>query len=353
MTETSPTVSQEGEDAVLAIIRETLEPHNSAVAESGLLLGPGDDAAVLRSVAGGDTVLTTDTMSQDRDFRLSWWKDADAGAYDIGIKAAAQNLSDLSAMGAVPRALLVSLTLPAETTVSWVKAFCAGLIRACTADRTPYCAVAGGDLGSAESISVTITAVGTLGEDGSALTRAGAQPGERLAIAGPLGRAAAGLALLERPLSAPATETQRSIWQKHREVFTACLKAQTRPDPDLGAGPAALEAGATAGMDISDGLLRDARRLAQASGVRLIIDEDIIAADAEALTPVARMLGQGTAAAVDWVLNGGEDYALLATFPHDVEVPAGFRTIGYVEAGSPEAVTQLRPGRDGWDSLSD
>ncbi len=371
-----PTVAEAGEDAVLTALMEAIAPHNEAVARQqgeSLILGPGnDDAALLAFAAHGQhapVVMTTDTMSEGQDFRRQWWlgpESLDAAQHepaqewpmDVGTKAAAQNLSDLNAMGAEPAALLVSLTLPEDLPLDWVGSFFRGMVRACRQPGAERCVIAGGDLGSGDTISVTITALGQA-QGRQILRRSGARPGDTLAVAGPLGRAAAGFALLEHTSAEEYAATllntaQEQLWSEHAELLHDCLAAQQRPQPPLTAGPAALAAGATAGMDISDGLLRDAARLASASGTALALDDQILDAEAALLDPVASLLGKGPSAAHDWVYAGGEEYALLAAFPPAVALPEGFRRIGEVreaEDGAPRVVTGHAVSRSGWSSL--
>lgn len=353
MTAQPRTVSHTGEDAVLAAVREVIDPFNAQ--RPGLQLGPGDDAAAL-TVHTGPAVVTTDTMSEGQDFRRRWWRGSEQWPMDVGTKAAAQNLSDINAMGAVPTALLVSLTLPAQTPVAWVQDFFRGVIRACAQPGAERCVIAGGDLGSGETISVTITAVGEPTQGGRLLRRDSAQPGDVLAVAGQLGRAAAGLALLEQPGQEAVPGADLELPEGRAAVIRECLSAQQRPEPPLTAGPAALAAAATAGMDLSDGLLRDAERLAKASGVQITLDPAVLEAEAAPLEPVARLLGLAASAAYHWVLTGGEDYGLLAAFPSAAELPAGFRRLGAVEAvpgGEPARVAVPdAPQRAGWDSLA-
>lgn len=316
----SQTVSQAGEEAVLAAIREVIDPHNAT--RTGLELGLGDDAAVVR-FGHGQVAMTTDTMAEGQDFRRRWWAQARDWATDVGTKAAAQNLSDINAMGATTTALLISLTLPPDTPLEWVQDFYRGVIRACQAPGAQDCLIAGGDLASGETISVTITALGEAPDGGSPLTRAGANAGDVLAVCGPLGYAAAGLALLEG-------DHAQQEGDSHRQLIHQCLLAQQRPTPPLTAGAAARSAGASAGMDLSDGLLRDATRLAEASAVSIRLDDAALAAEAEHLAAVAAALGASPADALEWVLTGGEDYSLLATFSAQTALPTGFRAIGTV-----------------------
>ena len=135
-------------------------------------------------------VLTTDTLSQDQDFRPSWWAQQDQGAAmgrAVGLKAAAQNLSDLNAMAATPVALLVSLTLPESTALDWVRGFYRGLAETVRREGAEHCRIAGGDLGSGPGVSVTLTAVGRLpGRAGAAGAhrRPAGRPARRLGPSG-------------------------------------------------------------------------------------------------------------------------------------------------------------------------
>lgn len=364
------TVGRVGEEVVLETLRAVVDPHNSAVTGTSMDLGPGDDAALLTATAGAQLVLTTDTMSEGQDFRREWWlgsaelsaaagESAEKWAMDIGTKAAAQNLSDINAMGAVPTALLVSLTLPADLPVQWVKDFYRGVIRACQQPGAQRCVIAGGDLGTGDQISVTITAVGELprgaeGQPAGGLRRSGATAGDVLAICGPLGRAAAGLAFLEMPRDELTDPEKLQHLDQHADLLAQVLTAQQRPTPPLTAGPAARAAGATAAMDISDGLLRDAGRLARSSEVRIEFDDDALLAEARTLEPIATAVGSTPDQAFSWVLGGGEEYALLATFPAVVELPEGFRRIGTVADanGAPGVITGSAVENIGWDSLA-
>lgn len=363
-------VGESGEDAVLAVILQELGELGSPATElAELTLAPGDDAAVLELPQDGAPariVLTMDTLSQDEDFRASWWSGQDQAAVmgrAVGLKAAAQNLSDLNAMAATPVALLVSLTLPAATPLDWVRGFYRGLAEAVRRTGAEHCRIAGGDLGSGPGISVTLTAVGRLPAGRPAMRRTGACPGDQLAVSGPLGAAAAGLALLEAGVSAGTPELAR------------LRDAQIAPAPRLSTGIDAVTAGATAGMDLSDGLLRDAQRLARASAVRVLLHEPDLAEQAAALHPATLALGlapqQAQEQALHWVAAGGEDYELLASFPADAALPEGFLKVGEIlpaaSPAEPGAAPAAEPGSDadgareviltsaiddrGWDSL--
>ncbi|MBF4995524.1 thiamine-phosphate kinase [Arthrobacter gandavensis] len=301
-------------------------------------LGPGDDAAVV-AAPDGRSVLSIDTLVQDQDFRLHWAGGYRSTGYDVGWKCAAQNLSDINAMGAVASSLVVSLTLPDETPVSWVEGLADGLSAALRALGAEDCAVAGGDLGRGDQLVVTAAVTGDLqGRD--PVRRSGAVPGDVLALCGALGQAAAGLALLDS--SAPYTD----LGGRER----ALTAAQSRPCPPLASGPAAAAAGAHAMMDVSDGLVRDAGRLGKASGVRIDLDPEILRAEAESLADTAARLGANP---LSWVLGGGEDHGLLAAFGPEQDLPHGFRIVGTVlapkEGVSGVTVGGAEPAVLGWD----
>jgi thiamine-monophosphate kinase len=331
-SEGSPTLVDLGEDA---LVDDIIGRYRSA---PWLRVGPGDDAAVLDLAESfpGALVASTDTLVEGLDFRRDW-----SSGVDVGVKAAAQNFADIAAMGARPHTLLVSLTAPADLPAGWARDLAAGIEAEC---RRAGAVVAGGDLSGGTEISVTATALGSLG-DRPAVLRSGARPGDVVAVAGVLGRSAAGLALLG---AGPGSGLLGGLVADHR-----------RPRPPYGAGPEAAGAGATAMIDTSDGLVRDAERLARASGVVLDLDPAALAPDAD-LVAAAAHLGEPDPAG--WVLTGGEDHALLATFPPDAVLPPAFRPIGRVRpvppgpdsagpAGSGPAVTLAgRPmtGPSGW-----
>jgi thiamine-monophosphate kinase len=182
-----------------------------------------------------------------------------------------------------------------------------------------------------------VTALGDL-QGRAPVTRSGARPGDVVAHAGVRGRSAAGLALLGADLESLDDEL---------------VAAYRRPTSPVAAGPAAADAGATAMIDVSDGLLRDAGRLAAASRVVIDLDADAFAVDRDRLTAAAAALGVDPDA---WVLGGGEDHGLLATFPASADVPAPFVVVGRVlaEGGTPAVLVGGRPPtvRPGWDHFA-
>src|SRR5690348_1452237 len=295
------TISDLGEFGLIEAISAALPRGDRTI------VGIGDDAAVL-AAPDARVVAASDLLIEGRHFRRDW-----SGPADIGAKAAAQNFADVAAMGAVPVALLVGLAVPGDLAVAWVRDLVAGLAEECA---RAGATVAGGDTSSADAIVLAITAVGNLGGR-DPVTRSGARPGDVLACAGVLGESAAGLALLEAGLAEPA----------------ALIAAHRRPAPPYPAGPEAAALGATAMIDVSDGLLADAGHLARASGVQIDIDTGRFPAS-PALAVAAEALGQeGAPGALGWVLTGGEDHALAATFPPGRSLPAYWTVIGQVRAG--------------------
>lgn len=268
------------------------------------LLGPGDDAAVV-AAPDGRVVATTDVLVEGVHFRLDW-----STPEQVGRKAVAVNLADLAAMGARPTAVLVGFGCPATTAASVVDELSAGMWA--EASRAGA-GVVGGDMVTSDMLVVSITALGDL-EGRGPVTRSGALPGDVLAVCGKLGWSAAGLAVLGRGFRSPV-----SVVGAHRA-----------PEPPYPAGAQAARAGATAMLDVSDGLLADVGHLADASNVHIDIRTDLLVVPSR-LTEVATALG---ADARHWVLTGGEDHALAATFPDQAVVPEGWTTIGNVSRGN-------------------
>ena len=286
-------------------------------------------------------VASTDLLVEGRHFRQDW-----SGPFDIGCKAAAQNLADVVAMGARPTALLVGLAAPGDLPVRWAEDFFRGLAEECA---IAGASVAGGDVSAADSVMLAITALGDLaGTD--PVTRRGAHPGDLLAVAGMLGSSAAGLALLAAGLASGAADGGTSA--PADQDLAGLVAAHRRPRPPYAAGPQAAAAGATSMIDISDGLVQDLGHVAAASGVAIDIQQGRLAAGtvaaAGALRAAAAALGGQDWLA--WVLSGGEDHALAATFPPGTFLPPGWSSIGTVGTGSGVQVDgRSRSDLDGWD----
>jgi thiamine-monophosphate kinase len=278
-----------------------------------VLVGPGDDAAVLR-VRTGHVVVSTDLLVEGRHFRRDW-----AGAEDVGHRAAAQNLSDINAMGGTAHSLTIGLAAPGELPVQWVLDFARGFADECAAVGA---SVVGGDLARAAEIVIAVTVIGACAQ--APVLRSGARPGQVVALAGRQGWSAGGLAVLGRGFRSPRV----------------LVEAYRRPEPPYGAGPAAAAAGATAMIDVSDGLVADAAHIADESGVA--IDLHSAAFDVpEPLHAVAAATGSDP---LQLVLGGGEDHSLLATFEPGT-VPTGWTEVGTVGEG--EGVTVDGSAYDG------
>jgi thiamine-monophosphate kinase len=293
------------------------------------LVGPGDDAAVV-STTDNKFVVTTDTMIEDHDFRLEW-----STGFDLGFKAVASNVADVAAMGAVPTALVVSIALPGSTEIKFLEDFADGLNAGLEA-LAPGAAVVGGDLASSEKVFISVTAHGELNGLAPVL-RSGAKVGDIVAVAGTLGRAAAGLALLQSDTDA-------------KSAFDDLVNIQLRPQPPIPAGVLANKAGATSMLDVSDGLAKDASRIAKASGVTIQIESSALLGFIAVLEQAGMRLDLD---AKNWVLFGGEDHSLLATFPQGVEIPKEFKQIGTVIAQRDQLVLldELELQAKGWDSV--
>lgn len=267
------------------------------------LLGPGDDAAVV-ATPDGRVVATTDLLVEGRHFRRDW-----SSAADIGHKAAAQNLADVVAMGAVPTALLVGLGAPGDLPVGWAEELADGLREECA---LVGASVVGGDVVRADHVLLAVTALGDL-EGRTPVLRSGAHAGDVVAVAGRLGWAAAGLAVLARGFRSPAR----------------LVSAHRRPQPPYAAGPQAAVLGATAMVDVSDGLVADLGHVAEASEVRIELDRAAFEV-ARPLVDVGNALGVDP---YDWILTGGDEHALAATFPPGIELPQPWRVVGRALAG--------------------
>lgn len=268
-----------------------------------VLLGPGDDAAVV-AVPDGRVVVSTDLLVDTRHFRRDW-----SPAVDIGHKACAQNLSDINAMGGRATALTVGLAAPPDLPASWVLELADGIAAEAA---LVGASVVGGDLTRADEVMIAITVLGSC--KGDPVLRSGAQPGDVVALAGRQGWAAAGLVVLTRGFRSP-----RVLVEAHR-----------RPVPPYDAGAQAASAGATSMIDLSDGLLADVGHVAGESGVAIDIDSGRFEI-AEPLQAVGAALNVDP---MQFILTGGDDHALVATFPARTRLPKGWTRIGEVAEGS-------------------
>ena len=260
------------------------------------MLGPGDDAAVLEPSAGHKLVVTTDVLVEGLDFTAAL-----SEPEDWGWKAVVANLSDLAAMAAEARWLVLALTVPDPTPVATLERVYAGVGEACRAFGV---ALVGGDISAGPALSMAVTA---LGETERPVPRSGARPGDRLAVSGPLGAAAAGLALLQSGDPAAAGLLGR---------FPGLAAAHRRPQPALAMGLALARAGATAMIDVSDGLAGDALHLAEASGVGIEVHDAAVPL-APGVAEAAALLGRDP---LELAIGGGEDFVLAAALPRAADL---------------------------------
>lgn len=258
-------------------------------------------------------VASTDLLIENRHFRRDW-----STANDIAHKAAARNFADIVAMGAQPTALLIGLAAPGELEISWLDGLVAGFAEECA---EVGAGIVGGDVSASDVIVLAVTALGDL-QGRQPVLLSGARPGDVVAVAGRLGWAAAGFAVLSRGFRSPVQ----------------VVNAHRRPEPPYQEGLRAAALGATSMTDISDGLVADLGHIAEASGVRIDLRRD-------SLEPAAKLRDVSSALNADpmaWVLGGGDDYSLVATFGNGTRLPAEWQVIGMVNEGSGVRVDGLR-----------
>jgi thiamine-monophosphate kinase len=275
-------------------------------AATGLHLGIGDDAAVWQPTPDEQIVVTTDSLVESVHFRRDWaeWE-------SLGHKTLAVNVSDLAAMGAIPKLAVITLGLGGDERIGDLLTLYSGL--GALARRLGM-TIAGGDIvRSPHGLILHVTAIGeTRGR--RVLTRSGANAGDMIGVTGTLGASAAGLELLGLD---PDDARRRAA------TADQLIEAHRRPEPRVALGAALLDHGATSAMDLSDGLLGDLPKILMASGVAARLDESAIpvAAAVRALFP-----GEW----LDLALRGGEDYELLFTAPPHAwdEVESAARKVG-------------------------
>ncbi|MDT5119224.1 MAG: thiamine-monophosphate kinase [Mycobacterium sp.] len=312
----SPTLGQLGEFAVIdRLVRGRIQP-------GAVLLGPGDDAAVV-SAGDGRTLVSTDMLVAGRHFRLDW-----STPRDVGRKAIAQNAADIEAMGGRATAFVVGFGAPADTPTADADAVVDGMWdEAARVDA----GIVGGDLVSCPLWVLSVAVLGDLNGRAPVL-RSGAKPGAVLAVAGELGRSAAGY----------------SLWDKGIGGFDELRARHLVPEPPYGHGAVAADAGALAMIDVSDGLVADLRHVADASGVGIELSTAALAPDHDALSAAAAAVGDDP---WSWVLGGGEDHALVACFAGPA--PSGWRVIGRVLDGPSRVLVDGAEwqGYPGWQSF--
>lgn len=321
------------EEEILARILPLLRPADSAGSE---IVGPGDDAAVLATP--DRLIVTTDSMIRGRDWRDDW-----SSPRDVAIKLGAQNISDIAAMGGTATGAVLTITAHAHTPFAWVSEFSAGLGEWCA---DAGVAIVGGDLSSAPEgvLQVSLTMWGSL-EGRDPVLRSGARVGDVVAVCGSLGWSDAGLAsyLAGDPEPELTQDTATTV-----RALAAWRWFHRSPQPPWESGPVAAEAGATSMIDLSDGLVRDAGRVATASGVGIDLSRQSLERD------FIRAF-DGCSAEQAWmhVLGGGEEHSLLATFPTADAVPqdeqAPWWIIGTVVEGAGVSLDGEPVEMAGWD----
>ena len=285
---------------------------------SGLRLGIGDDAAVYEPPRGEDLLLTTDQVVEETHFQRSRHP-----AHALGYKTVARAVSDVAAMGGTPRCALLSLSLPKWARGGWLGRYLRGLAAAAERFEAP---LVGGDVARGEHFNAALTVVGSAPR-AKALTRGGAKPGDALYVSGRLGGSALGLAnLMEGASSTRSLAVRRHLYPEPRLELGRFLRRRV---------------GASAAIDLSDGLSADAAKLAAASSVALEIE--------------ASRVPRYRAASIDQAIHGGEEYELMFTARPGRGVPPEFEgllltRIGTVHSGSgvslrtSNGVRVLRPG---------
>jgi thiamine-monophosphate kinase len=327
-----------GEFELIAALRERVAAAGAPERSRGLVLASGDDATI--TSRPGVTVTSVDALVEGVHFRIPEFPLA-----SVGHKALAAALSDLAAMGAEPAEAYVQLGIPDRLDDDLLLELADGLGRVAAEHRV---AVAGGDVTAAPALFVAVTAVGHAADEGALSRRSGARPGDVLVVTGALGGAAAGLLLLERQ------DLDRGL---DETIVAELRRRQLEPEPRLAAGAALAGAGASAMIDISDGLGGDVQHLANASSIRARIELASVPV-AEGVAEVGRAAGREP---LDLATTGGEDYELLAAIPDDRLAGAraaiaatglSLTTIGAVEAGSgaimsgPDGTIEAAPGFD-------
>lgn len=318
------TVGELGEDGILAVLQTHFAPY--ATGEG--VLGPGDDAAIIPA-PNGNFVMSTDAMNEGHHFLRQWASGIIDDGYSTGWKLVAQNISDMNAMGAVASAINLSLAMPQDTPVAWVSLFGRGIANACRWLGAGQTIISGGDLTRADTLATVITATGNLAGQAALRTADHDVTGFQLIHTGNVGTAAAGLAV------ALGADIQTLCRQEIQ-----ALRLFLRPRPHLSAGPA-VAGTVSAMMDVSDGILTDADRLAAANQLHAYIDPTWTERKA---APLAAVAEKYDADPREWVLTGGEDYGLLAVLDPRIPVPKGWDVIGKLTTEPQE-----RPDITGWD----
>jgi len=333
-------VSALGEFGLIDLLAKMISgaQDQSAASLQKLIIGIGDDAAAWKAEAGTQLV-TTDSLFQDVHFRLETtpW-------YELGWKSLAVNLSDIAAMGGVPEYAVISLAVPPDTEVDGVKALYQGMLDLA---RRFGVAIVGGDTCRAPLVSITLTVLGRArGKEGRVLTRSAARPGDKIAVTGALGAAAAGMEMLDKKLKLDA-ESGRQL-----------KKTFLQPEPRVAEGQTLVGLGVKAAIDISDGLIADLRHICECSRVGAKVEADKI----PVAPAVRKHFGER---ALELAAAGGEDYELLFTASGEVvdkvrtKISCPVTIIGEIVAEGPGRVIlvdkhgrRIDLSKSGWEHFS-
>ncbi len=259
--------------------------------EDPVLIGIGDDAAVIRHPEGMDLLVTTDTVVENIHFAKSTMDYP-----DVGYKAIAVSISDIAAMGGRPQSVVLAFTVPTSLPIAALESIYDGIDEVC---RRYQCRVVGGNLARCEGpLTITSTVTGVVPHQ-TAVLRSGAKPGDVIFVTGDVGSSSAGLAFLQGNVPMPGDDAV-FLTVRHR-----------RPNPQVFAGEVLREAGATSLNDISDGLASELNEIAKASQVRLRVEADRLPI-APAVRNFARKSGKDS---LSFAWYGGEDYQLVGTAP--------------------------------------
>lgn len=295
---------------------------NTLFDESTVVKGIGDDCAIYRAAIGYDQLITTDMMVAGIHFSSQT-----TTPFDVGYRLGAANISDIAAMGGIPRQAVVAVAMPKDTEVSYITSVFDGLKAIC---RTYAVNLIGGDtVTTTGPLTLTVTLIGEV-PAGQALLRSGAQVGDIVIVTHHIGSSAAGLALLLAGIT--------------DEQFAVCKKAHQRPEPQVALGQWLRQQGATSLNDISDGLSSELNEIAKASKVNIEIDSTAIPIHKSAIQ-AAQQLGVNP---LEWALYGGEDFQLVGTMPaalHSVIAKEdSIHCIGRVVSGAGQVILRTSDG---------
>ncbi|MCK4305618.1 MAG: thiamine-phosphate kinase [Candidatus Eisenbacteria sp.] len=342
-----PPVSQLGEFEVIARIRSKIAGRATSAGSPGahgaIVQGIGDDASLLRLPPGWDLLWTCDIQMEGCHFLREWM-----APREVGARCAEVNLSDIAAMGGQPVAVLVSLGLPAQLRIGALEQIYDGVIDAFARHGA---VVAGGNVSKSETLFLDLTVLGRV-EEGRALRRSGAKPGDVVFVTGWPGRAAAAVAALGAG--------KGILNEEGRERLRASYAA---PRARVDVGRYLVENGiASAAIDQSDGVVGDLAHICEESGVGIVLEERLLPVDED----LVRLAAALEVDPLSWILGASDDYELLFTVPRaavdpvfalPVETGVTATPVGEVVDGPQEVLLgagggDLRRFKGGWDHLA-